>query len=447
MATIETILSELNANYTTINALIPTKYNFTDENNTSPFTSISDGGFDMYDTSNVFNTNLTNVWANVKTNGFSSRLNTSIPYTHTKHTNTTFSFNGNGVVTNSNSYFGSGSKYFTNLYPGMFVLVATGISITEFSITGNIGVDGGGTLTTDDFPLTVASNNYYIYRKSISGTTDPSINHIFIIPGTGSGVTHSWDTSRQYDDDVIQGLTGITTLYCLIVARASGALLAHSDAVNIATRFIEVAGQISSSSDQQITTTSISSIESISSAEIKRQIECTSIISSESVNSTEVKPKIEPNSISSLENINFAIFYQKIEDIFISSSETFGTTEIKLSTENITSIASLAIVNPVKIKLTIETNSINSLEFINAADIEFVSMIRANSANEGEQFGNTCIERRRFVFGYMLCPEDSSIYECKHQRTAMVPAVTVLNQKMYIRDKINRKRFGFYVEN
>lgn len=247
------ILSALNEHYTDITSLVSNKYNFTDEpvgNTASNNANISDGGNDMYDGGNVMNTNLSNAWNNVKTGGYSSRLATSIQYTHTKHSSTTFSFNGNGTVNSGNSYFGTGSTYFTNLYPGMFVLVANDIisSCTEFSVTGNIGVDGGGTLATDDFTLTVGGSTFAVYRKSIYNTTDPSINHIFIIPGDGAGVTHSWDTSRQYDDNVIQGIN-VSYLYYLLISTRSGStgtLLSHSDAVNVVTQFIETVGNVSS---------------------------------------------------------------------------------------------------------------------------------------------------------------------------------------------------------
>jgi uncharacterized protein YtpQ (UPF0354 family) len=88
MATISEALTALNANYTTLNALIANYYSFTDEPNTTPKTYITDGGNDMYDSANVMNTNLTHLYSVVRNNGFSSRLSTSIPYTHTKHTNT-----------------------------------------------------------------------------------------------------------------------------------------------------------------------------------------------------------------------------------------------------------------------------------------------------------------------------------------------------------------------
>jgi hypothetical protein len=57
------------------------------------------------------------------------------------------------VIEDGTDYFGEGSEYFTCMYPGVFVLAATNISITEFSITGNLGADGDTTMSADNFSL------------------------------------------------------------------------------------------------------------------------------------------------------------------------------------------------------------------------------------------------------------------------------------------------------
>ena len=264
MAAIDELLTNLNEGYSSITTFVANKFNFTDESgNPSWFNAINDGGIDMYDGGNLINTNLTHSYDSSKNNASlnfttPTRWNV-IPYTHTQHTSVTFNFIGDGTVDDGTSYFGAGSEYFTNLYPGMFVLAARNINITEFHVTGNIGTDGGGLIATDDFTITVAGNEYAVYRKSVYNSPDPSINHIFIIPGNGSGVTHTWDTTRQCDDDAIQNLTGIDAIYYLLLAKSvfpsSAAALSHGEAVNVVTQFLTIVNDSEDSIDMPCTAT------------------------------------------------------------------------------------------------------------------------------------------------------------------------------------------------
>lgn len=487
---LENMLTALNSGYSSITNLIPNKYNFTDEFNASPYTSISDGGFDMYDVGNVINTNLTNAWNTVKTNGFSSRLATSIPYTHTKHSNTTFSFNGNGAVTAGTSRFGTGSQYVTNLYPGMFVLIATDAVITEFSITGNSGIDGGGLLATNDFTLTIGGNSYAVYRKTLYNTTDPGVNQIMIVPGTGSGITHSWDTSRQYDDNVIQGLSGTNDIYYLLIASRSsntGRHLSQAEATTVITEFFTVLGlAVENQENQEITATSLDSLESVETPitaflinldsidsaeafgtfeliqnvepdgfndtefgtlELIQNIEGpTSISSAESVNAHEAQNTIEATSIASIESVNGAEieFVQNINPDGFNDTE-FGTFELIQNIESPTSIGSAESVNNHETQNIIEATSIDSVEFVNGAEVEFISLIEPSGLSSDETFGGSKIYRARYVFGQMVCPNNKNL-NCFKKTAALLPAVTVLRQKLYNLDPVfNREKQGFHV--
>lgn len=513
MAFIDTALSNLNANYSNIVSLIPNKYNFTDEPTTSS-TSILDGGNDMYDTANVMNTNRTHAYSTVRLNGFSTRLTTSIPYVHTKHTNTSFVYKGDGVVTDGTTAFGTGAKYVTNLYPGLFVMMAADISITEFSVTGNIGIDGGGTLTTDDFTLTVDDNQYAIYRKSISGSTDPSINHIFIIPGAGTGVTHTWDTSRSYDDDAIQNLTGVTHLYYLLPARASGALLSHNDAVSIITAFIETIGGVYSppAGDQTITATSISTSEAFGTQMLKRSVIATSITSVESLSSNFVKntlnsssglasaesvssnvvkltiiaTSLESNAFSdnkinlsisvssiaheeSVENpsVSFPRVLLTLMPVSTSTLEGVSSNHVKLTIESTSifdeafginqvklnifsnSISSNEFVSNNQIKLTISSSSISSQEIIIPEDmmIKFILLVSSSGLTSGEYVGEHQVGKNFFLLPTYFCPNDTIDFNCRRKGAALLPAITVLRQNIYVKNQVpiqDRPRQGFY---
>jgi uncharacterized delta-60 repeat protein len=109
---------------------------------------ISDGARDMFDGGLYINTDLNQPYP---INNNSS----SLPFTHsvmffsdssegidfaiydisTDNYNYDFMLK-DGLVVTTNSFFGTGSSYFTNMYPGLFVMAADNISIDEFSLTG-----------------------------------------------------------------------------------------------------------------------------------------------------------------------------------------------------------------------------------------------------------------------------------------------------------------------
>jgi subtilisin-like proprotein convertase family protein/formylglycine-generating enzyme required for sulfatase activity len=199
-------LDQLNANNGGISALVPTRFDFSDG---ATGTNINDGGSDMYDGGNFLNTNLA----------------TAIPYT-------------NGAIMPADSRFGAGSRYFTAKYPGLFVMAATDISIDSFQITGNNGADGSGTVDGAVLSTTVNGRQYAIYLKRVYNTSDPSINHIIMVPGDGTGVSHAFASDTNNDLHTVSGLSTASEIYYALVARQSGALLANADVLNIANVFL-----------------------------------------------------------------------------------------------------------------------------------------------------------------------------------------------------------------
>jgi len=151
------------------------------------------------------------------------------------------------------AYFGGTSQYFTQMYPGMFVLVATNININEFSITGGTGVSFDypvtyGSVSTDVFSISSNGQTYTCFLKSVYGreTTnpldDPSINHIIIVPGSADGITHLYDETSQWDDHCLQGLTGRKEIYYLMLSRGNNVPLSSQDAQFAAQRFMDTIG-------------------------------------------------------------------------------------------------------------------------------------------------------------------------------------------------------------
>jgi len=231
---------------------------------------------DMYDGANYLNTNLTLPYLYIKCRGGDSAIsggegdcgcpepgvicslesNRSIPSTHTQawDENPEQDFYDpeldeyrylpvcDSHVMVADGYFGDGSSYFTAMFPGMFVLAANNINITQFSITGNIGSDGDGADIAEIFPINVGDNTYTAYLKTNYGAGDPSINHIIIVDGNGDGIDQFYDPTSEGDEHCITGLEGKTKLFFLCLGKANGVAMTRSEAQNIATKFLEIIG-------------------------------------------------------------------------------------------------------------------------------------------------------------------------------------------------------------
>ncbi|MHC4796701.1 MAG: thrombospondin type 3 repeat-containing protein, partial [Planctomycetota bacterium] len=211
MGDIDEILSSLNANNGAISALIPDRYNFSD--GVTGY-QISDGGEDMYDEGNKLYTNLSPI----------------TPYV-------------NKVVTSSDDYFGPQSRYFTAKYSGLFVMVATDISIDRFGIWGYNGADGHGSVDGATLSTTAHNTEFTVYVKRVYNAVDSSINHIIIVPGDGTGITHTWSPNTDDDLDTLSGLEGINGLIYILVASQKGGYIYNDTILAIADEFLTNIGE------------------------------------------------------------------------------------------------------------------------------------------------------------------------------------------------------------
>lgn len=186
-------------------------YFFSDYSGGNSNNGISDGGDDMYDGANEIYTDLGNV-----------------PYTHTRLNvdpdggSPANLFNKDGVVVSGDTYFGAGSEYFTNLYPGLFTLHANDIQISGFTIDGNIGADGDGQYEVDEYVLTGFSTNYKVFVKKVYDAGDPSINHIMIVNTDDTNIIHEYDTSTEDDFDKISSISAATKIHYLLTSTFPG---------------------------------------------------------------------------------------------------------------------------------------------------------------------------------------------------------------------------------
>ena len=220
----------------------------------SPFkvrtTGINDSNFDMYDGGNFYNTDLTQVYNSITEDDVNESL--SIPSTHTQMTNDVadnpedsrgyayLPSNPDGSVMNGTDYFGAGSKYFTNMYPGMFVLAATGVNVDQFSITGDLGADGNTTYAVDVLSLTSKGNLYSVFVKTVAAENNEAApTHLIIVPGSSDGINHYYDESTDYDDHAVEGISGRTELYAVTVSKKDGTLFTTPEYTALAQKFLD----------------------------------------------------------------------------------------------------------------------------------------------------------------------------------------------------------------
>lgn len=243
---LEQLKSNLGICYEDVTNLFPTITYFTDQGYGNS-TNIGNGCNDMYDTGNSFNTNLTQPYSVAKQDNLD--FDASIPYTHTQdngsadecgYTNPPM----DGQIVSGAGYFNTAScaKYFTNMYPGFFLLAATGVNVTQFGIYGDLGSDGNG--TNHAYTQLTAYPDWTVFLKTNydNNENDPSVTHITLVYGNVDDVIHVLDTNGSYDDDVLVGLgpqnSAIITI--VLATEAGQNVLDIDQATDIGTKILDI---------------------------------------------------------------------------------------------------------------------------------------------------------------------------------------------------------------
>ena len=246
--------ASLRSRYEEVTALVPNIYLFWDDHTNGgdpygPMPGINDGGDDMYDGANYMNTNLTAIWDDIKNGDIDNDdilAAASIPYTHTQADNEDddpnqyFNPPMDGTIEDGTDYFGPNSRYFTNMYPGLFIMIADNISISEFNISGNVGSDGEG-VGAGYIDSIVPGWTLFYKTNTDNDNSDPSINQLILVPGTSDGITQEYDDSSEDDDHRLTGISDRTRLVYAVVARHPDEdVLLESDAVVLSQKILEI---------------------------------------------------------------------------------------------------------------------------------------------------------------------------------------------------------------
>ena len=196
------VLQRLDGRHASLTDLIPDRHDFTEG---SSGYSITDGGGNMYNTGNLFSTNL---------NG-----GQAVAYS-------------DGTVAVDAS-LGASSRYFTRKQPGLFVMAADLAGVSALRIRGGTGADGGGSATG-----TVLHRHGYVgFFKRVSGASTPSVNHLIILPKQ-SGLEHSFPTNTALDNHDITGLPASTRLYVLVFSASAGRSVTDMEVRQIMDQFL-----------------------------------------------------------------------------------------------------------------------------------------------------------------------------------------------------------------
>jgi hypothetical protein len=201
---LDSTLAKLNRNFEQVNGAIPNRYDFF-EGESGSF--INDGGNDMYDGGNFLGTNL------------------GAPV-----------FYSNNLIVAS-PIFGASGRYFTRKYPGLFLLVADLDNVSDFTIDGNLGADGGGNVDGAILEAALFGATYQGFVKRVFNAGDPSVNHLIII-AKNPAATHEFSTNTDLDFHAVHNLNGATRLYYLLYAGANGSYIDNSATLNIFDAFL-----------------------------------------------------------------------------------------------------------------------------------------------------------------------------------------------------------------
>ena len=203
-AALESVLAALDSSYIAVTGQIPFRFDFLDGVTGS---YIEDGGNDMYDNGNFLTTN----------------LGGALPYS-------------DGTIL-SNSILGPTGRYFTRKYPGLFVLAADLDGVTEFTIDGNLGADGGGAVDGAVLTASLQGSQYRAFSKRVYDSGDPSVNHLIVV-ADGPGLAHDFTTNTDSDFHRARGLASTRRIYYLLYSREFGGHISDPQTIAILNAFL-----------------------------------------------------------------------------------------------------------------------------------------------------------------------------------------------------------------
>ncbi len=203
---LEFVLAALDADHEQVAGRIPNRYDFS-EGESGYY--IYDGGDNMYNYGNYLGTS--SYWG--------------IPYSE-------------GVVISSYA-FGSGSRYFTRKYPGLWVLAADTRAMPYFDIGGSLGAGGSGAVDGSLLQVEANGKTFSGIVKRVYGAGTPSVNHLIIIDQSET-FGYGYSTYSGDDYHFVDQIQFTQRLYYLLFAGSQGAYVDDAAMLSIMKSFLHV---------------------------------------------------------------------------------------------------------------------------------------------------------------------------------------------------------------
>ena len=204
---LEVTLSALDENHTAVTDIIPSRFDF--GGGESGYSIVNDGS-QMYDEGNLLSTN----------------LGAYLEYS-------------NGAIRDS-ALLGTGGRYFTRKYPGLFVLAADLAGVQRFEISGDLGANYLGLATGAVLETSIDGVVYSGYLKRVFSAGVPSVNHLIVVQ-KAAGIAHAFSGVTDQDYHAVSGLSGTRRFFYLLFAGANGAFIDDWQALRIMRAFLGAA--------------------------------------------------------------------------------------------------------------------------------------------------------------------------------------------------------------
>ncbi len=206
-ADLEWVMNRFITGYDQLTDLIPEVYEF--DGGIDGYL-IEEGGNDMYDGGNYLSTDL-----------YSGIM-----------------YHDNEVT--DNQAFGSSGRYFTSKQPGLFLMAADMDHVSTFSIAGNLGADGHGTVDGSVITVHQGLQTYTGFVKRVSGAGDASVNHLIIVPNANHETGHTFNTNSNFDDHTVLNLEQSDRIYYLLFSTLNGSYIPDSVIASLMETFIQL---------------------------------------------------------------------------------------------------------------------------------------------------------------------------------------------------------------